>query len=190
MTSTSPPAYPSEYYYPQFLESRPDDPRLSPPAPPPLSKSVTTTTSLKKLTVRKKKPKNLAIDVVTDHGLPEADITELAKTDPKNSLIRDPAEKNIPKLIVNENIIKKSINSPKIVIKNLNDVENLESKNIPNGHTNKDLSNKTKPIGSIKKQQHQIVKVVEDKQPIDEYWKKEVLIDDDGVVAIEVRFNK
>ncbi len=184
MTYTSPPAYPAEYYHPEFIESRTDDPRLSPPAPP-LSTAVATIVN------RSTKPKkNLAIDVVTDHGLPDTDITELVKTDPKKSLIRDPVERNIPRLIVDENVLKQAIRTPTFPVTNLDDNETIDSKKTPTKYPKENRPNQTKPIASMKKSPHQIVKVVEDEPPIDEYWKKELLIDDEGVVNIEVRLEQ
>ena len=191
MTSNLPPAYPAEYYYPEFIESRPDDPRRSPPKPLPLPPSVTTPNERKQLPSRGKKTpnKSLALDVVTDHGLPDADITEAAKTDPRKNLIRDPGEKNIPKLIVDGSIIQQAMQYTTIPITtNLDDVGTIEeTKQIPNGHTNEDFSKKIRPMETMKRPVQQVVRFADDKPPIDDYWKKEIRIDDEGVVAIEVR---
>jgi hypothetical protein len=178
MISPSPPVYPAEYYYPEFIDSRQDDPRISPPPPSLLSTAIN-------IEQPKKKPKrNLAIDVVTNQGLPDADITAASRTNPKKNLIRDPAEKNIPRLIVDENIIKKTIRTPTYPIANPYDQEYFESNQIPNEYTNGELPH------IRKQQQHQVVRYIGDEQPIDNYWKKEVLTNDQGVVGIEVRFYK
>jgi len=168
MTSTSAPAYPSEYYYPEFISIRSDDPHLSPPKPPPLS--ITATTSSQQLTDR---TKNLATNVVTRHGLPDVDINESGKTDPQKDLIRSPIERNVPRVILNQNIIKQAIRSSASPVTNLDNNQYIERKQISNVHINENLSYKNK-------QQHRIVKFVEDEQ----------LINDEGIVEIEVRFNK
>jgi hypothetical protein len=155
MTSTSSPAYPAEYYYPEFINSRPDNPILPPRKPPSLSGSISVA---RKIESRKKK---LSHNVVTDHGLPEIDINKAVNTDPKKNLIRDPTENNIPKLIVNENIVKQ-----------------VRFATIPNGYSNEDLSNKSR------KSQDQTIKVVENGG-----WKKQVSIDNKLTVVDEVRFN-
>jgi hypothetical protein len=150
MTSTTSPGYPADYYYPEFINSRPDDPILPPTKPPPLSGSVSVTRNLEN---RKRK---LASNVVTDQGLPELDINNVINTDPKKSLIRDPTEKNIPKLTVNDNFVKQ-VRFPAIPTSDI--------KIIPNGHANSDLSNKPK-----KTILHQPVTVIENDQ-----WKKPIL---------------
>jgi hypothetical protein len=66
MTSTSPPAYPAEYYYPKLTDSRSVDLHVS---PPPLATPVTTTKNLEQT---KKTKQNLPIDIITGHGLPNA----------------------------------------------------------------------------------------------------------------------
>lgn len=187
---TSPPTYPSDYYYPEFLNNRSDDPRSSPPKPPTLSTSVLATKTTEQLTNRtnKSSTKNLAIDITTNQGLPDADITESMKTDVKTSLLRNPVERNIPRLIVNDNILKQAVRISTI----LDNKENIQTKKTPD----ENLLNKTKsiepvkshlpPTSSHRQQKHQIVKVIEDEQPVDDYWKKEILIDNEGAVAIEV----
>ncbi len=185
MTSNSPTAYPAEYYHPEFIENRSVSSHVSyPTSSPPLSTSIKATTNS-----TKQRTKNVAMNIVTNHGLPDSDINESAKTDPKKYLIRDPGERNIPKLIVDENMLKQNMRSPTLLSINHEHNKNLESKPIPNGHTNENFMKRTRPITSIRKQ-HQVVKFAEDQQPIDEYWKKEILIDDEGVVAIEVRLYK
>ena len=218
MTSNSSLTYPAEYYYPEFIDSRPDDPRISPPSRLPLTTSidngfgsstkVPTTVEHTDETIIKKKPinkkltsTNLALNIVTDQGLPDADITQTVRTDPKKNLLRDPAEKNIPRLIVDDSVLKQAIRTPRIITTNLDD--NFEQTSTTkfdqinngrtsmanghaNGYVNGDLTYKTKSYESPKQQ---TVKFVEDEQPIDDYWKKEVFIDDEGVVTIEVRFS-
>jgi hypothetical protein len=163
--------------------STPIPPTKSPPPPTPISaaKPRKLLTNDVNTSVRKE----LSIGVATKHGLPGVDIAELSKTDPQKSLIRDPAERNLPRLIVNEDVIKQTIYAPT----NLDNNQNIETKQ----NSNEDLSNKTtkllKPFKKRQLQKHQIVQIVEDEPPIDEYWKKEILVDDQGVVAIEVRIS-
>jgi hypothetical protein len=256
MTSTSPPAYPAEYYYPELTDSRSVDLHVS---PPPLATPVTTTKNLEQTKktkqnlpidiitghglpnanppgsplktdakhnllrdpVEKTIPRvivhenifkqtsrtptypitnleqtdrtKLFIDVVTDQGLPDAAIRSALKTDTKKNLIRDPVERNIPRLIVNNDIIQQAIRTPTFPGRNRDNKENIESKSIPHEYTYEDLPHQTRPIEYIGKQQHQYypgMSFVENQQPIDDYWKKEVLINDQGVVEIEVRLYK
>ena len=58
-----------------------------------------------------------------------------------------------------------------------------------NGYANGDLTNKTKFREIPKQQQHQQnIRFAEQEQPpIDDYWKQEVRINDEGVVTIEVK---
>ena len=179
MISPSPPVYPAEYYYPEFTDNRQDEPRKSLPARSLLSTTIN-------IEQPKKKPeRNLAVDIVTNHGLAAADITAASRINPRTNLIRDPAEKNIPKLTIDENVLKNTIRTPVYPITNLDDQQYFQSNPIPNEYTNRELPH-------IVQQQPQVVRYIGYEQPvvIDNYWKKEVLIDDKGVVAIEVRFYK
>jgi hypothetical protein len=194
MTTNPALAYPAEYYYPEFIDNRYDDPRKSPPTNLPVTSSIdngvgssTTTTKTTAPTILKKpvnkKPvvTSLALDIVTNQGLPDTDLTKAVKTDPKKSLLRDPAERNIPRLIVDDSVIKQAVRTPKIVTTNLDysfEQKPYSNRNKPiaNGHMNGGLT-KQQPI------QH-----VEHEQPVDDYWKKEVYIDDEGAVTIEVSF--
>jgi len=206
MTANSSLAYPAEYYYPEFIDNRPDDPRKSSSTNLPLTTSInngigsstkipTDVTIIKKKSLIKKQPStNLALDIVTDQGLPYTDITEAVKTDPKKNLLRDPAERNIPRLIVDDSVIKQSVRTPRIITTNLDygfeQATNFNQINhgitpFSNGNINGDLINTTKFQNSTKQKK---IKFVDDEQPIDDYWKKEVHIDDEGVVTIEVRF--
>ena len=210
MTSNAPPSYPAEYYYPEFIDSRLDDPLKSPNRVLPVTASIddgkgastkisttTTTTTTKPTSMQKKSynkqqpPTNIALDIVTDQGLPDTDITKAVITDPKKNLVRDPAERNIPKLIVDDSIIKQAVRTTKIVTTNLDDV-NDQTNNTAypvNGYANGDLTNKTKFREIPKQQQHQQnIRFAEQEQPpIDDYWKQEVRINDEGVVTIEVK---
>ena len=156
---------------------------------------VTTVTTTKKKPVGKDQPPSLAVDVATNQGLPSTDITEITKTDPKKNLVRDPAERNIPRLIVDDSVIKQAVRTPRIITTNLDDINehaayskqiNSGSLTLTNGHVNGDLTKKTQPTTSTTKKQK--VKYVEDDEPVDDYWKKEVHVGDDGLVTIEVRF--
>jgi hypothetical protein len=177
---------------------------------------ITTTTITKKKPVNTNQPPtSLALNIVTDQGLADTDITRTVKTDPKKHLVRDPAERNIPRLIVDDNVIKQAIRTPRIVTTNLDNHNqqtsysnqqtsypnqqtsypnqhtsypnqiNYETKSFANGHANGDLTKKFQVPISTKQQK---IKSVEDEEPIDDYWKKEVHINEEGVVTIEVRF--
>ncbi|CAF1021500.1 unnamed protein product [Rotaria sp. Silwood1] len=216
MTSNSSLNYPAEYYYPEFLESRPDDPLKSPSSRLPITTSidngigsstrVSTYIENKNETKTKKTPintkqsvTNIAHNVVIDQGLPDVDITRSLKIDPKKNLLRDPAARNIPRLIVDDNVIKQAVvRSPKIIpTTNLDD--NLQQTTkvnqinqiqqpLPYNYLNGNLTNKIQPYEPIKQYP---ISYVENQQPIDDYWKKEVLIDNEGVVTIEpIKYNK
>jgi len=206
MASNSPLAYPVEYYYPEFIDNRTDDPRKSPPSTIPLTRSidngigstkipVNTTITRKQPLKKKQTSTDLALDIATDQGLPATDITKTVKTDPKKNLLRDPTERNIPRLIVDQNIIQQSSRTPRFTTNldndfaeqklNSNQINNERNSLANNGHVNGVLINQTKPYDLTKQQK---IRYVEDGQPIDDYWKKEVYIDDEGVVTIEVRF--
>jgi len=206
MTSNAPLAYPAEYYYPEFIDNRPDDPRKSPPSKVPLTKSidngvgstkipVNTRVTRKKVVKKKHRSTGLVSNISINQGAADKDITQAVKTDPKKSLLRDPAERNIPRLIVDQSVIQQSVRTPRIVTTNLdndfaeqklnsNQIIN-EKQSLANSHVNGVLINQTKPYDLT---QQQKIRYVEDGQPIDDYWKKEVYIDDEGVVTIEVRF--
>jgi hypothetical protein len=215
MTSNSPTAYPAEYYYPEFIDSRADDPLNLHPTHVPLTTSIdngissstkvptnvdhTNKTIIKTKPINKKQTSTgLALDVVTDQGLPDADITQALRTDPKRHLLRDPAAKNMPRLIVDDSVIKQTVRTPRIVTTNLDDDNIAQTtrynqidtgrKSLANGHVNGDLTKKTKFAELPPQQYQQPIKYIEDEEPIDDYWKKQVLINDEGVVSIEVRF--
>jgi hypothetical protein len=174
--------YPAEYYYPEFIESRSDDPHRSPPPRPPFTSAITATTNRGQFTEKKREPANLALNVVTNQGLPDVDITQSTQTDPNKSLIRNPNEKTIPRLVVHDYIILQGIYSSPIL-----DDENNQSNQISNRDSPNKTNVQTRPIESYTQQQH-LVPIIEYQNPVDEYWKKEVDIDDEGVVSTEVRF--
>lgn len=218
MTANSSTAYPAEYYYPEFIDNRPDDPLKPPPTNISLTSSIdngigSTTKIPANVVATPKKPlnkkqqspppktTNLAFDIVTNQGLADTDITQSVKTNPKKNLLRDPAERNIPRLIVDNSIIQQAVRTPRVPTTNLDNEfseqainynqtasynqTNHQIKPHANGYANGDLTNKRKSHDLTKKQ---TIKYVEDEQPIDDYWKKEVHIDDEGVVTIEVRY--
>jgi hypothetical protein len=226
MSSSPPLAYPAKYDYPEPIENRPDNPSQSPPSylsfltsvdngigssnnnPTNLEYTHETTDKTKSIN-KEKTSDSLALDVRTDQDLPGSGITQLSKIDPNKNLLRSPMEKTIPKLIVDENVIKQALRASSIISTNLDDnwedrtksnqINNAQ-KSIPNGHINRDLQ--TKPRGLMKfirfpsKQKfikyptkRQTIKLVEDEQPVDDYWKKEMTIDDEGAVHINVRFH-
>jgi hypothetical protein len=176
---------------------------------------ITTITTTKTKPVNKDQSSRLALDIATNQGLPSTDITEIVKTDPKKNLVRDPVERNIPRLIVDNSVIKQAVRTPRIITTNLDNINeqtlysnkiNNASISLSNGYVNGDLTkptpsmiSTTKPtqsmISTTKPTQSMIstakqkkIKHVEGEKPIDDYWKKEVHINDDGVVTIEVKF--
>jgi hypothetical protein len=203
MTSNPSLAYPAEYYYPEFIDNRPDDPLKPPPAhfslkssiehgigstaKIPTNVTIPTTTIAAATTTPRKKPlnktqasTNLVSDINTNQGLADTDITQTVIADPKKSLLRDPAERNIPRLIVDNNAIQQAVRTSRLHRTNL-DQTNNDKRHLANGY----LTNQTK-FRDLTSQEK--IKYIEDEQPIDDYWKKEVRIDDEGVVTIEVRF--
>lgn len=226
-------AYPAEYYYPEFLENRPEDPRKSPSNDLPFATAIenaigssshmpikTTkptssgTTPRKKAIDKNRSAPTLAADIATDQGLPATDITEATKTDPKKSLVRDPAERNIPKLIVDDKILKQSVRTPRVVTTNLDDSfgqtaypgqttypgqtaypgqtgygypNNYDPKSAANGYANGGITDRSKTASTLASKQQKVKYADEEEEPIDDYWKNELRIDDDGAVTVEVR---
>ena len=114
--------YPVEYYYPDFIESRPDDPRISPPPRPPLTTGVSTRRDLDPITsYRKDRSNQLGTDIATKQGRVDDDITETIKTDVKSSLMRDPTEKSNAKVKINRSTIQDAREKPTIPVTNLDD---------------------------------------------------------------------
>lgn len=189
MTSTFSPAYPADYYYPQFLDNRPAN--VDPvPSPLPLSTAITSRPDGRLSTNRKKSPpNNIAFDIVTNQGLPEVDINQASKTDPKKNLIRDPAEKNMPKLIVDQTILRQANRAPVIPATNLDDVRTIDSKSVTNGHTPRNLSSRPTLAEPTRKPSQRSVKFADEVRPGDDYWKKDLRVDDQGVVVVEVSSN-
>jgi len=124
--------------------------------------------------------------ITTDQGLPDKDITDALRTDPRKNLIRDPSERNIPKLNFDEKIFQQSF----IQTTNLDDKEEILQ---PYQLVNQSFSNQYRAPSFVQQQpppQHQVIRISEDdrqqQQPVDEYWKKQITIDDEGVVNVEV----
>ncbi|CAF0736678.1 unnamed protein product [Rotaria sordida] len=216
MTSNSSLNYPAEYYYPDFLESRLDDPLKPPSSRLPKTTSIDNgiglstqvpiniehknETKIKKTPINTKQSStNLAHNVAIDQGLPDIDITQSLKIDPKKNLLRDPAARNIPRLIVDDNVIKQAVvRTPKIIpTTNLDD--NLEQttkinqikhaqQSLPHNYINENLTNQIQPYEYM---QQYPISYVENQQTIDDRWKKEVLIDNEGAVTIErIKYDK
>ena len=226
MTSESTPAYPAEYYFPEFLDNRPDDPRKSPPVQEALTTSIdngigttaampvlireTSEVKQKKRSNLKKAPstKSIAFDVATDQGLPGADMTNALRTDPKTSLIRDPADKNIPRLLVDDDALKKSLRTPRLDLTNApkkvepkadttivpsKPVNQIDSTNKPKSNLN-DFQNgnsygRNRITPNPAFSQRSLSKFAIEEPPVDDFWKKELKINDEGVVSIEVRIS-
>lgn len=204
--------YPAEYYYPEFIESRPDDPlKITKPRVPAttlIEKSVVSSTQVpikvepkndpiiqKKSTTKREPMPSLGLDVATDQGLPDIDITRTLQTDPKKSLLRDPASRNIPRLIVDDNVIKQTGRTPRIKTTNLDNAElekqkkAAEAKPVPQtAPTSYPYGNDANQMGYYDYSQQYPVSYVEDQKAYDDYWKKQMLIDNEGVVTIEVSF--
>lgn len=186
MTSKLPFAYPSDYYYPEFADNRPlEDPN---PPPPVLSTAITTTTNHHQLmTKRTKSPAgNMGFDVKTNQGLPEVDINQASKVDPKKNLIRDPAERNVPKLIVDHSIIKQSTQPSITPVTNLDDVQTIESKPVGNGYPMRNAFPRPKSIEVRRKSSQRSVKFADEIQSTDEHSRNR-RNEDQNVVTVEVR---
>ena len=226
MTSNSSLAYPAEYYYPEFSDNRrPDDPHQSPRAHLPLTTgmdqiSVGASARMPQAfkqniegadrinrTIRRKGSTTSRTEIVTNQGLPDADITQSVQTDPKKSLLRNPVEKNIPRLIVDDSIFKQTLRTTKypgtdgVGFDQISETKekgkraSITSKSSTNGS----LMNGGLPNGKAKgkipdskpkviKHQPKLQYIDEEEPPIDDFWKKEVHIDDEGAVTIEVKF--
>lgn len=225
MTSNPRVAYPAEYYYPEFLENRTDDPRKSPLNPPTIAPASTTASvhegfeSRKQPTVvfretseivprksiknqPRREAQSLSIDIVTNQGLADTDITKAARIDPKKNLIRDPVDRNIPRLIVDQGLLQKSLKTPRL------DADNQDSKptesfdptkkpkalldprsGFQNGFPNNDFQNSMRktPNPSLNGSYvHPSSYFQQEKPPVDDFWKKELKINDDGVVSVQV----
>ncbi|CAF1940898.1 unnamed protein product [Rotaria magnacalcarata] len=208
MTSDPSLTYPSDYYYPEFIESRPDDPLKSPSSRlqittaidkgigstvKPLKNTDRNTETVTKTTSanRNQSLTNVPFDVVTDHGLPDTGIIQALKTDPKKNLLRDPAARNIPRLIVDDSVIKQNIRGPKIITTNPDD--NLDqTKKINKNNNGKQTPASRQPNGDFNNRfippepvQQYPISYVDNQQAIDDYWKKEVRVDNEGLVTIE-----
>jgi hypothetical protein len=186
MTSVKHPVYPTDYYPPQYIESRLDNPLISPPTHRILSTAVTAASNFEQFTRQTiKSPED---NLSTNGGTNQS--RQSVRTHQQQNLIRNTVGQNIPNLIVNEYAIKQPVRS------STHSVRNIESDTIPKVHTNGFLPNKTKiPTTStefIKQQQQQqpVVKVAADTQPMDGYWKTGTLFNRQGIVAIGVRFDK
>lgn len=216
MTSTAPLAYPAEYYYPEFIDSRTDDPRISAPTRFPLTTSVDNGIGLstqipasfqqvdeldvsRKPSNKKQGPVKLALDVATNQGLPDSDINQAARTDAKKNLLRDPVERNIPRLIVDDSLFNKNMLTAGLGDNPLVFDEPVEAKqakkpadgrkSVSNGHINGGPRSKSKmshDAMSAAAMKQQSLAFIEEEPPIDDYWKKEVHIDEEGGVSIEV----
>lgn len=229
MTSNPTLDYPAEYYFPEFLESRPDDPLKISKSNLPITKSIDNgvgTSTKMPASIEKKVRKSpttkspplttVATNVAIDHGLPDADMTKSLRTDPKKNLLRDPASRNIPRLIVDDNIIKQSMAGSKVIITDRdNDLEQTKKIN-PKQPTPRtpatsvitadELKDKTKHPESFPQYPANYMDYygpygygnnyypptvyIDNQQTVDEKWKKQVVIDKEGVVTIEVRFKE
>ena len=116
--------YPVEYYYPDFIESRPDDPRVSPPPRPPLTAGVSTSRDADPIgSYRTNRSSQLGTDIAAKQGRVDDDITQTIKTDVRSSLMRDPAEKSNAKVTINRQTIQEARQKPTIPVTNLDDDE-------------------------------------------------------------------
>lgn len=116
--------YPVEYYYPEFIESRTDDPRISTPPRPPLTNGVSTSRNFDPLiTSRKDRASQLGTDIAAKQGRVDDDITQTIKTDMRTSLLRDPAEKSTAKVNINRDTFPEARVKPTIPVTNLDDSE-------------------------------------------------------------------
>ena len=72
--------YPVEFYYPDFIESRPDDPRISTPPRPPLTAGISTNRDLDPLgSYRNNRSSQLGRDIAMKQGRVDDDLTQANK---------------------------------------------------------------------------------------------------------------
>ncbi|UJR27745.1 hypothetical protein I4U23_009020 [Adineta vaga] len=131
-------------------------------------------------------------NIVTNQGLPDSDMTQTMRIDPKTNLVRDPAERNIPKLIVDDSVIRQSVRTSNGDAMNSGSTFDQTNRynqlnngtmSMDNRHINGDIINRTKHYNSEK--QRSGMYPDDEQKIIDDRWKKEVFIDDQGVVSIE-----
>jgi hypothetical protein len=190
---------PAENYYPEFIPSRPGDPRPSSPLQLPLvtpvgngisssTKVFTPLPQINELPINEQPTSTrLAVNVPTNQGLHDNEMIETTRTDPRKNLLRNPAQTNLPRLIVDDSVIRQTLQTPRINPINLDyHYEQIARYHQMNyAQTNGNLMNMVQPY---EPSNLQTVKYPDDEQPTDNYWKKEVRVDDKGVVTIEVRF--
>jgi len=190
---------PAENYYPEFIHSRPGDPQSSSPLQLPLvtpvhngiassTKVFTPLPQINELPINEQPTSTrLAVNVATNQGLHDNEMIETTRTDPRKNLLRNPAQTNLPRLIVDDSVIRQTLQTPRITPINLDyHYEQIARYHQMNyAQTNGNLMNMVQPYdpGNL-----QTVKYADDEPPTDNYWKKEVRVDDKGVVTIEVRF--
>jgi hypothetical protein len=191
-------AYPAEYYPPDFIYSRPDDPRQTPFQLPlvtsvdnGIGSSAKVSTPFQQINQseinRQQTSSRLSVNVTTNQGLSDTGMIEKARTDPKKNLVRDPAQRNLPRLFVDDSVIRQTLQTPKLVTVNLDNRSQQTPTFIQtnNGQKNGYLINIEKSHQPGKREK---VNYAYNGQPIYNDWQKEVLIDNKGVVAKEVRF--
>jgi hypothetical protein len=192
-------ADPAENYYPEFIYSLPGDPQPSFPLQLPLvtsangvisssTKVFTPIQQINKAPInRQQTPARLADNVATNQGFSDNEMIETTRTDPKKNLLRNPAQTNLPRLIVDDSVIRQTLQTPRTNPINLDyHYEQIARYHQMNyAQRNGDLMNMAQPYESGNLQP---VRYVDDEQPVDNDWKKEIRVDDKGVVTIEVRF--
>ncbi|CAF4402894.1 unnamed protein product, partial [Adineta steineri] len=99
-------------YNPQYLDSRLDNPIIQPSAQRLLSRSVTASSNYEQLTKKPTtKSDRLLTNINTNQGLPDDDINQKVNNNQEKSVLRDPAGRNIPKLIMNDNLNNQAFHS-------------------------------------------------------------------------------
>ncbi|CAF1520716.1 unnamed protein product [Adineta steineri] len=123
-------------YNPQYLDSRLDNPIIQPSAQRLLSRSVTASSNYEQLTKKPTtKSDRLLTNINTNQGLPDDDITQKVNNNQEKSVLRDPAGRNIPKLIMNDNLNNQAFHSTTHSLSNFDNKHNESYKHFePNKH--------------------------------------------------------
>ncbi|CAF0943022.1 unnamed protein product [Didymodactylos carnosus] len=156
-----------------------------------------------------------SVDIATDHGLADKDILRSVRVDQRSNLLRNPVEKNMPRVTVDSSLFKDLIEANKPQVEEIEEQEQEEFEQTED-QLDVDNDNDTAKIKAKTKQDKQTKKADEvpldpsmypvylpngeiyqppqtiasrqskSKKDIDDYWKKEILIDNNtGEVAIE-----
>lgn len=187
MTSQSPWGEPSA---PQYINSRPDNPVLLPLTQPSFAKAVTASSNYDRFARPPTTP--IGSNVISDRGIPENGLTESVIFDREKSFNRDPAQKNIARLVVNEDALRNQSTRPPPPRTTTTRPKN--STNPPVNTTPPRLPSKAElraaaAAAEAAKRQPQPLQVppdTDETQPGNGYWKTGTLFNGKGIVSIGV----